>query len=163
MAINPAALGAAALQPAAAVSLLQGLTLELDAEVLAELEQILTEKSDELETADYQRLDVSTAVFGGSAKAGQLAWHHRRAHEVLSETLLSMVTDLRDFAVGVRSAAEGVDAADQGAAADLQRKADQVHRHDQAAYDQARNDQPVAPPPEVTEPDPEATAEGGQP
>ncbi len=123
--------------------------LQLDPAVLEQLEKILTENSDLLEAAPYQRLQVSEAAFGGSAKAGTLGWHHTRAHEVLAQTVLAMVTDLREFAVGVRTAADGVDAADEDAAADLVRRADRLHSHDQQAYDHARNHQSAEPPPEI--------------
>jgi hypothetical protein len=123
---------------------IQGVLL-LQEDVLAELEAILKENSDETDWTPYENLNLSAGAFGGSDKAGSLGFHHLRAHQVVADTIHQMIAELRDFAEGVRNAADAAKTADTSAADDLTRRAAEVHDTDQNAYHHARNDQTVVP------------------
>lgn len=122
-----------------------GGVLELNESVLAALEKILEDNSEETDWTPYQNLRLSAGAFGGSDKGSSLNHHHTRAHQVVAETIKEMLVELRGFAEGVRNAAAVAKTADETAAQDLAKRANEVHATDQNAYHHARNDQNVVP------------------
>jgi hypothetical protein len=82
----------------------------------------LNANAHELDDGSFQRLHISPGVFGGSEAAAELGFHHGKAHQIVSDTILGVADDLTRFRDGVEQAVHLVNAADENNAADLQSK-----------------------------------------
>lgn len=109
----------------------------------------LDSNADSLAEGTFRDLSVSEAAFGGSPSAGQLGYHHGRAHQVISETITGVIADLRDFRDGMENAQKYLSDADLASAEGLSRGEAAVQSLTEANrffagdhhYDQGRNNQ----------------------
>jgi hypothetical protein len=91
----------------------------IDELVVEVVKDKLLTSAEELDGGRFQNLSVSETVFGGSPQGGELGFHHRRAHDVIAETLEGVVADLRDFREGLAQAEQMLETADTGTASDF--------------------------------------------
>lgn len=96
--------------------------LDVDPEGIRAVISALNANAHELDDGSFQRLHVSPGVFGGSEAAAELGFHHSKAHQIVSDTILGVVQDLTRFRDGVEQAVHLVQAADETNAADLHSK-----------------------------------------
>ena len=96
--------------------------LRIDQTEINKVINTLHTQSGDLHESRFQNLDVPAAAFGGSASAGQLGYHHSRAHQVVSDTLKGVVADLQRFREGIQRAETLVQEADADSADQLNRK-----------------------------------------
>ena len=96
--------------------------LDVDPEGIRAVISALNANAHELDDGSFQRLHVSPGVFGGSEAAAELGYHHSKAHQIVSDTILGVVDDLTRFRDGVEQAVHLVNTADETSAADLQSK-----------------------------------------
>ena len=96
--------------------------LDVDPEGIRAVIGALNANARELDDGSFQRLHISPGVFGGSETAAELGFHHGKAHQIVSDTILGVVADLSRFRDGVERAVHLVNAADESNAADLQSK-----------------------------------------
>lgn len=94
--------------------------LDVDPEGIRAVIGVLNDNARDLDGGSFQRLHVSPGVFGGSEAAAELGFHHVKAHQIVSDTILGVVDDLSRFRDGVEQAVRLVSAADESNAADLQ-------------------------------------------
>lgn len=135
-------------------------SLELHEDVLKMLVAILEESTGDMGDSTYPSLALAPRAFGGSSKAGELGYHHTRAHNVTSTMLIRMAEDLVRFTDATQRAATIVADTDAGTAADLDQRREAAGLLSQASryssgdrhYQGARNDPTVntAPPTEPT-------------
>ncbi len=71
---------------------------------------------------NFKNLHVPPGVFGGNAAAAALGTNHLEAHEVIKATLQGVLDDLQAFRAGLDRAESLIHDADEGTAADLERK-----------------------------------------
>lgn len=96
--------------------------LNIDQAVIDDVVKTLHTSSNDLDRSPFPDLHVPESSFGGSEKGAELGYHHLKAHQVVSDTLQGVVTDLERFRDGVRNAEKLVQTADTTSAADLHRK-----------------------------------------
>ena len=96
--------------------------LDVDPEGIRAVISALNANAHELDDGSFQRLHISPGVFGGSETAAELGFHHGKAHQIVSDTILGVVEDLTRFRDGVEQAVHLVNTADESNAADLQSK-----------------------------------------
>jgi hypothetical protein len=96
--------------------------LDVDPEGIRAVISALNANAHELDDGSFQRLHISPGVFGGSGTAAELGFHHGKAHQIVSDTILGVVQDLTRFRDGVEQAVHLVNTADESNAADLQSK-----------------------------------------
>jgi hypothetical protein len=96
--------------------------LDVDPEGIRAVISALNANARELDDGSFQRLHISPAVFGGSETAAELGFHHGKAHQIVSDTILGVVEDLTRFRDGVEQAVHLVTTADESNAADLHSK-----------------------------------------
>lgn len=96
--------------------------LDVDPEGIRAVISALNANAHELDDGSFRRLHISPGVFGGSEAAAELGYHHGKAHQIVSDTILGVVQDLSRFRDGVEQAVQLVNAADESNAADLQSK-----------------------------------------
>jgi hypothetical protein len=96
--------------------------LDVNPEGIRAVISALNANAHELDDGSFQRLHISPGVFGGSEAAAELGYHHGKAHQIVSDTILGVVQDLTRFRDGVEQAVNLVNAADESNAADLQSK-----------------------------------------
>jgi hypothetical protein len=101
--------------------------LDVDPEGIRAVISALNTNAHELDDGSFQRLHISPGVFGGSEAAAQLGYHHSKAQQIVSDTILGVVDDLTRFRDGVEQAVHLVNTADESNAADLQSKQTAVH------------------------------------
>ena len=94
--------------------------LDVDPEGIRAVISALNSNASELDDGSFQRLHISPGVFGGSETAAELGFHHGKAHQIVSDTILGVVEDLTRFRDGVEQAVHLVTTADESNAADLQ-------------------------------------------
>jgi hypothetical protein len=138
----------------AAATAVQGVMeqLEVDDASIAEVVSTLKKAAEGMDPKSFDgRAKVSETAFGGTHEATSLGWHHDMAHQVMTETLAGLITDLHDFCAGVEKAKVLFEDVDSGAAVDLRKLTAGVDamtyvvRHSRAdeAADEARNDLPI--------------------
>lgn len=93
--------------------------LDVNPEGIRAVISALNANAHELDDGSFQRLHISPGVFGGSEAAAELGYHHSKAHQIVSDTILGVVQDLTRFRDGVEQAVNLVNAADESNAADL--------------------------------------------
>ena len=121
----------------------------LDQEKVEAVKRELYDNANKLDGGSFQDLRVGETIFGGSPKGGELGFHHGRAHQVIADTILGVVADMRDFRDGVIKAEQMLDEADTGAQTDLARERAAVEELENAntwfegdnKYHHARNNQ----------------------
>jgi hypothetical protein len=91
-------------------------------EQIAELKRVLHTNADTLGNEQFQNLHLTSAAFGALPAGSTLGHEHALAHAVVSETIVGVARDLVAFGQGVETFARGVDAADEGSAADLRQR-----------------------------------------
>lgn len=93
--------------------------LDVDPEGIRAVIATLNDNAHDLDDGSFQRLHVSSGVFGGSEAAAELGFHHAQAHQIVSDTILGVAQDLTRFRDGVEQAVHLVSAADESNAAAL--------------------------------------------
>lgn len=101
--------------------LIGALETVLEPDAVDRLKRQLDETASGLGEMSFQDMKVLESVFGGSEAAGDLGFHHSRAHAVIAETITGVVADIRGFRDGLERAELLLESADDGAAADLGR------------------------------------------
>ena len=96
--------------------------LDVDPEGIRAVIATLNDNARDLDDGSFQRLHVSSGVFGGSEAAAELGFHHAAAHQIVADTILGVAQDLTRFRDGVEQAVHLVSAADESNAAALQSK-----------------------------------------
>ncbi len=96
--------------------------LHVDESVLAPIEQLLADESQNLRASPILDLQLADSVFGGSEPGRDLGSAHGLAQRVISETIIGVSEDLARFRSGLVQAQQLVTAADDAAAGDLQAK-----------------------------------------
>lgn len=96
--------------------------LDVDPDGIRAVISILDANARDLDDGSFQRLHVSPGVFGGSEAAAELGFHHTKAQQIVSDTILGVVADLSRFRDGVEQAVDLVKTVDESSAADLQTK-----------------------------------------
>jgi methyl-accepting chemotaxis protein len=105
--------------------------------------------ADELSSKSFEKATIGRSSFGATSSADSLGLHHDLAHQVMSETLQGMVTDLTAFSANVTAALKHFGETDQTVADDMTARREIVedmtytwqHSHADAANHEARNHQ----------------------
>lgn len=96
--------------------------LKIDQSVIDSVMKTLHQNSQDLGESPFPRLHVPESTFGASTHGEQLGFHHLKAHQVITDTLTGVVTDLERFRDGVQKAEKLLSTADEGNASDLAKK-----------------------------------------
>lgn len=94
----------------------------IDQAAIAGVVATLDEKHDDLSGNRFQDLHVPPASFGTTPAAMTLGDDHLKAHQVITETLDGVLSDLIRFRDGLKNAERLISAADTQSAADLDKK-----------------------------------------
>lgn len=97
-------------------------TVEIDPEALATLKDALVKAAELLESGKFRDLDLAENAFGARPAATELGSEHRTAHAIIADTIAGVINDLWGYRDGVTKFETGMNAADDGAAADLSRQ-----------------------------------------
>jgi hypothetical protein len=98
------------------------LELKIDQAAIDHVLATLDDHAIDVHHSRFAHLDVPASTFGASSRGMELGDHHGKAHAVIRETLHGVVTDLNAFKDGLVRAEKLVRAADESAAAELDRK-----------------------------------------
>jgi len=102
--------------------LINGIELIIDQAQIDQVKRTLHDNASQVDRSGFKNLHVPPGVFGGNAAATALGVNHFQAHEVIKQTLQGVLTDLEAFRSGLERAEALIQAADEGSAADLNRK-----------------------------------------
>jgi hypothetical protein len=102
--------------------LINGIELIVDQAQIDQVKKTLHDNAGLVDHSGFKNLHVPPGVFGGNEAAASLGVNHFEAHEVVKETLQGVLTDLEAFRSGLERAEALIQAADEGSAADLDRK-----------------------------------------
>lgn len=114
-----------------------GGSIEIDPEALARLKESLADAAGALERDRFGDVALVETAFGGSPTAQTLGNEHRLAHQIISDTIQGVITDLWGYRDGVALFEKGMGTADETSAADL--RAEEV-AVDSLAYHASRDD-----------------------
>lgn len=135
--------------PAIFGDLIASLETLLDQATIEAAKKDLETNADDLAGSTFRDLSVAESAFGGSPAAGELGFHHGRAHHVIAETITGVIADLRDFRDGMENAQRYLKDADLGSSEGLARGEAAVDALTEANtffaadhhYDRGRNNQ----------------------
>lgn len=112
----------ASLDPFSLPRLVDQIELVIDQAVIDQVKATLQHNAGNVHHNNFKNLHVPPGVFGGSSAAEALGVNHLEAHEVAKATLQGVLDDLEAFREGLDRAEALIQEADEGAAADLDRK-----------------------------------------
>jgi hypothetical protein len=96
--------------------------LLIDQAAIDHVKKTLDHNAVDVHHSNFKNLHVPPGVFGGNGAAAALGTHHQEAHEVIKATLQGVLDDLQAFRAGLDRAESLIQHADEGSAADLDRK-----------------------------------------
>ncbi|NYD43661.1 hypothetical protein [Nocardioides panaciterrulae] len=96
--------------------------LLIDQAAIDHVKRTLDQNAGNVHHNNFKNLHVPPGAFGGNGAAAALGTNHLQAHEVIRATLQGVLDDLHAFRVGLDRAESLIQDADEGSAADLDRK-----------------------------------------